>query len=272
MIFVIGGRGRLGQALSAHYQDQEAVSLHREIYEDWWRDDAQDGVIEFFAPYAGSGGIIFVAAGLLDPTAPQEDHSKINYLLPKHVIDGATQLGMRVVTFGTIMERIINRKNPYIQSKAALGEYVANIGDAQNQVLHVRVHTLFGGGEPSSFMFLGQIYRALKNKTVFEMSPGNQLREYHHIEDEVRAVRVLADSKIRGVVDLNHGEPVSLKAVANHIFKSFDAESLLRIGALPEPKEENFGEIFQRLDLLKSVNFRETLPAIVTYLKALSSK
>lgn len=270
MIVLIGGRGRLGQALSALYSGHEVVSLKRELYQDWWKDGATDDVRRFFGPYLDERAVVFVTAGLLDPRLPPEEHWKVNYLLPKHVVDGATALGARVVTFGTVMEKLISRKNPYVRSKAALGEYVAGLNGKNGRATHVRVHTLFGAGLPSPFMFLGQIHYALTNNTVFEMSPGNQLREYHHLDDEVRAIRALVAAGVSGTIDLSHGEAVSLKDIASYVFASFGAESLLRIGALPEPSEENYASIFERPELLKTISFRKTLPAIVTYLQGLS--
>lgn len=273
MMFVIGGRGRLGRAISALYGEHAALVLPRQVYQEWWRPNSAGAVARFFESRADNRSTVFVAAGLLDPRLPRDEHMQVNYLLPRHVIEGATRLGMRIVTFGTVMERIIvANKNAYVQSKTQLGEYVAHAADKQAPVTHIRVHTLYGGGEPSSFMFLGQIRRALADHAVFEMSPGNQLREYHHFDDEVRAIRALAEANVNGTIDLNHGEPISLKMLARHIFKSFGAESLLRVGALPEPQEENYGTVFERPPLLNDSNFRATLPAVVSYLRDLSPK
>lgn len=272
MIFVIGGCGRLGQAISALYRDRAVVSLKREIYQDWWRTKSPGTITRHFEPYAQSDSTVFITAGLLDPSLARDEHNKVNYLLPKHVVEGVTPLGLRVVTFGTIMERIIQNKNAYIQSKTMLGDYVAGAAAKHGQATHMRIHTLYGAGQPSPFMFLGQIHHALTNRVVFEMSPGNQLREYHHLDDEVQAIRLLVDAKVHGAVDLSHGEPISLKVLAHHVFKSFGVESLLRIGALPEPQEENYTAVFERPALLKNSSFRTTLPAVVSYLQGLSPK
>lgn len=266
VIFVIGSRGRLGQALCATYRDCEVICLHREIYQHWWKDSAVSDISRCFQAYRNQGAVVFVASGLLDPAIPLEEHLKVNYLLPKNVIEGVCNMGIRVVTFGTIMELIIADKNPYIQSKKALGEYVQ--GHSNTPITHIRVHTLYGSGKPHSFMFLGQIYIALKHKTIFRMSAGNQLREYHHIDDDTAAVRLLVDSQLDGIVDLNHGGPVRLKEIAQYVFKAFNLEDLLHIGALPSPKAENYGATFERPTRLSNVQFRPALPAIVTYLEA----
>ncbi len=266
MIFVIGGRGRLGQAINASYKEDNPISVDRAIYQSWWAKGTQDDVSRFFEPWANSGGTVFVTAGILDPRISQEDHLRVNYLLPKHIIEGATKLGINVVTFGTVMESLLANKNPYIQSKAALGRHVSDISAFNPRVAHLRVHTLYGLGRPSSFMFLGQVFHALMNQTVFEMTQGKQLREYHHIDDEVQAIRTLVKLGANGVIDLNHGKPVTLNELASFIFNAFNAKKLLRIGALPEPKEENYSTVFDCPDLLRAITFREALPAVVNYL------
>jgi nucleoside-diphosphate-sugar epimerase len=268
MKFVIGGRGRLGQAIAREYPAADALCLDRAVYEGWWEAGAQDKVARFFAPWAGSSSTVFVTSGLLDPKLAPAEHQKVNYELPRNVIAGAASLGLKVVTFGTVMESLLAQHNPYIQSKAALGRHVADLAMAGQPVTHVRVHTLFGVGAPSPFMFLGQILTALGQRTPFNMTLGKQLREYHHVDDEARAIRALDAAEVRGVFDLSHGDPVSLRELATTVFAAFGAADLLHVGALPEPLEENYSTVFARHPLLGPQAYRPALPAIVDYLKA----
>lgn len=270
MIFIIGGKGRLGQAIMASYPKNEVTLLDRSIYQDWWHDNSSEKIVTFFSQWSNSNSIIFVTAGLLDPELSIEKLLRVNYLLPMHIIEGAAKIGLRVLTFGTVMEKFFANKNPYIYSKALLGNYISTSSAAEGTALHLRLHTLYGGtGLPSPFMFLGQIYLALKSQIVFKMTSGNQLREYHHIDDDVQAIPPLVDAKTNGIIDLNHGKPINLKDMASYIFQSFHCENLLHINALPEPKEENYGEVLQRPEALKNFKFRETLPSIVTYLRTI---
>ena len=135
-------------------------------------------------------------------------------------------------------------------------------------VAHVRVHTLYGGGLPSRFMFLGQILGALESGAPFQMTQGRQLREYHHVDDDARAIRVLADGGAGGVLDLSHGAPLSLRDLATSVFDAFGAAGQLQVGALAEPDEENYNTIFTRHRLLQQVDFRDALPAVAVYLEA----
>lgn len=268
MKFIVGGRGRLGQAIARQYAAADVLSLDRTVYEGWADEGAEDAVARFFAPWAGSGSTVFVASGLLDPKLAPAEHQKVNYQLPRNVIAGAAAHGLTVVTFGTVMESLLARHNPYIESKAALGQHVAEMAAAGQPVAHVRVHTLFGAGEPSPFMFLGQILTSLRQRTPFNMTLGKQLREYHHVDDEAGAIRMLDAAGVRGVLDLSNGNPVSLYELATTVFAACGAVDLLHVGALAEPLEENYSTVFARHPRLAPQAYRPALPAVVSYLKA----
>ena len=269
MKFIVGARGRLGQALVRQFASEDVHCLDRALYQDWAEPGAAERVAQFFAPWTGSNGTIFVASGLLDPGMPAAAHASINVDLPRNIMQGADRCGLAVVSFGTVMETLQSRPNPYVQSKIALANYVAAAAAAGAAVAHVRVHTLYGEGEPSPFMFLGQMLAALRSGVAFNMTLGKQLREYHHIADEARAIAVLADAGLRGVVDLSDGAPVTLCALAGAVFRAFDAAPQLRLGAIAEPAEENYSAVFARHPMLPQNHYRPAIPAVVHYLKSL---
>lgn len=270
MNFVIGSRGRLGNAIYQSYPKERITALDRSVYENWGGSSYRNEISRYFEKIVKPDSIIFIAAGLLDPKLSQEAHLNVNYLLPKHIIEATSHLGLKVVTFGTIMEELVSTQNAYINSKTMLGNYISNLSNIN--ALHIRIHTLYGVGLPSPFMFLGQLYNSLKNESIFKMSPGNQLREYHHIDDEVEAIHTLINNNANGCFNLSHGQSVKLKDIANYIFKEFHLENILSIGAYPEPKDDNYGIISHRPAALNSIEFRDTLPNILIYLKKMLTK
>jgi nucleoside-diphosphate-sugar epimerase len=137
--------------------------------------------------------------------------------------------------------------------------------------VHAQVHTLYGGGAPSPHMFVGQIAHALRQDVPFEMSPGRQLREYHHVDDEVAAVHALLATDLAGVVTISHGAPCTLRDLAVHVFAAFGRHELLRVGARPEPPDDNYATVLQRPTWLACVDFRPALPGVATYLQELLS-
>jgi nucleoside-diphosphate-sugar epimerase len=267
MIFIVGANGRLGQALVRRFGASAVTSLPRSVYANWHEDGAAAAVARYFASVSTAGDTIYVCAGLLDPHLPELEHRAVNLALPCNIIAAATPLGIAVRTFGTVMEVLMPDHNPYIRSKAALGHQVARSAAAGLPVAHLRLHTQYGGGAPSAFMFLGQIASALRARAPFMMTSGRQLREYHHVDDDAAAIDLLETAGLQGVQDLNHGAPVTLAALAQHVFATFNASDLLALGALPEPATDNFGRVLDRLHSLGPLRFRATLPGVTDYLK-----
>lgn len=266
MNFILGSRGRLGAALARACPQGTLTCVDRSVYQEWSAPGAAGAVSDYFAPWSTDGGTVYVACGLLDPRLEPGQLASVNLDLPSNVIDGAGAQGLRVVTFGTVMERLLAQQNPYVRSKAALAEHVASRVAAGADVAHFQVHTLFGGGEPSPFMFLGLIVHALRTRTPLRMTQGRQLREYHHVDDEARAILMLNGAGRRGVSDVSSGAPVSLRVLAETCFSAFGASNLLQVGAIPEPADENYATVFARDALLAPEAFRAPLAAVPVYL------
>ena len=95
-------------------------------------------------------------------------------------------------------------------------------------------------------MFLGQMLAAIRAKKLFEMTSGRQLREYHHLADEARALRAISAGAAPG---------------------AFGMSDLLRVGALPEPAEENYDKVLPPTEIARHVAFRDSIPAIVDYMR-----
>ncbi|MDA9955151.1 NAD-dependent epimerase/dehydratase family protein [Gammaproteobacteria bacterium] len=265
--YLIGGRGRLGRSIKSEYANSELISLDRSIYEDWSREGSSDKVSRYLERNVDEKSTVFVASGLLDPSMSEEELFKVNYMLPKNMIDAASKHDIEIITFGTVMEGLIQSKNPYLRSKTELKNYVEMMASGQRSVKHIQLHTHYGIGFPSSFMFLGQMLHAIKANLPFRMTSGRQLREYHHLEDEVIAIRMITESSIFGVINLSHGEPISLREIAENVFNAHGKTHLLHLGALPEPAEENYDQIFQMNEVIHGAHFREALPNINAYIK-----
>lgn len=270
MILVLGARGRLGTALCRAHDDATVLAPPREVYEAWWKPDSREAIGAWVNAQPGTIETVYLAAGIVDPKATNEAHHRVNFLLPQQVIGACTPLGIRVVSFGSMLETLV-REAPaegYAASKIALQAFVAEQALHHDLALHMRLHTLYGGGPPAPFMFAGQMLHSLRHRTPFRMSPGTQLREYHHVEDEARAIRTLAtDAFQHGVLDLNHGDAVSLAELARCTFTAFDALPLLEIGALPAPANERPTLRYQRHPMLTHSDFRNARSALASDLR-----
>ena len=267
MIYLVGGRGRVGQAIAASRPNSELMLLARDVYQDWWRPGSAKDIAKFFEG-APAGSVVVVAAGLLDPALPQQLMHRVNVDLPLHVLEGATDVGLRVVTLGTVMERLTSHPNVYVAGKSELGLQVARQADAGEPVLHLQIHTLYGGGPPAPFMFLGQMCDALRRGVPFEMSPGRQLREYHHVDDDVSALHALIAAGTVGIAPVSHGEPSTLADLASSVFKAVGRRDLLRIGARPEPPDDNYAAVLSKPPVLAGIDFRPAQAGVVEYVRS----
>lgn len=268
MLHLIGGRGRLGRALERQTRGEVRL-LPRERYAQWWREGAADEIARHFEASATPGDTVCLLAGVLDPALPEIEHERVNFALPVQVMSGAVAAGMRVMTFGTVMEGLVSSPNRYVATKAKLGRAAAERAARGDPVVHLRIHTLYGGGPPTPFMFLGQMFSALRTRSPFAMSSGRQLREYHHVDDDAGAIEVLLGVPERGVIELSHAEPCSLRDLAMGVFDAFGLGSLLKLGALADPVSDNFSVVFQKMPLLRSFDFRPTLPSVVHEMRRL---
>ena len=99
----------------------------------------------------------------------------------------------------------------------------ANQPDQKRRILHCRLHTLYGG-EPKDHMFLGQIVNAIRSNSVFSMSSGEQLREYHHVDDIAESLATIVNSDWSlwsPILEINSGQPLKLLDLAMAIFNAF---------------------------------------------------
>jgi nucleoside-diphosphate-sugar epimerase len=263
---VIGGSGRLGKALCAALGPHNTLAPARAVYENWWQP-GMDATIEAFLTRAPQPiDCIFIAAGIIDSRASAADHERVNFRLPEQILRAAARCHIRVVTLGTMMELISCGEPPsaYAASKRALARQVQTL---RQDALHIRINTVYGTVPPAPYMFAGLMLKALVTHSPFLMSPGNQMREYHHIDDEVQAIIALAASAQAGVINLNHGAPITMAALAHRTFEALDALDLLRIGALPAPTNERFDLEYVRPFLLNGLNFRDALTAMPSYMR-----
>jgi len=267
VIHIIGTNGRLGSAIRLSVNGRSINLLPRSVYENWWKDDSIDDIRHFFSLQQSTKTSVLIAAGILDPKVSEEEHFKVNFFLPRNIIVATSDLGIRVVTFGTVSEHFQSEVNSYIRSKKMLSDYILSNPDLAKSTIHVRLHTLFGGREPNDFMFLGKIYNSLALGHSMEMTSGRQLREYHHVDDDVSAIWKILKSDCTGAIDLNHGSPITLRDLAEYLFCRFNSGGSLSLGSLPEPTAENYERVFHPHPLYENTDFRLSLPAIGDYIE-----
>ena len=265
-VLFLGGNGRLGTALQKEYAGQDIHVLKRNVYNNWYQENINE-IRKTLDGYCSKKkrNIIMVLPGNINPNEKKEDIFNVNFHLPKNIILSNKNTNNLIVTFGTIMEDLSPDANNYTSSKNQLTQFIKT-SKIQN-ILSLKIHTLYGGDKPNAYMFLGQMLNSINKNEDFKMSSGKQIREYHHVDDESKAIKLLANSFVTGSEIISHGEAVSLKDIAIEVYKDLNILDKLKIGFLKDRIEENYDKNYTKNSKISSIKFRNSLDGIVTHLK-----
>ena len=268
-LFVIGGNARLAKAILNHFSEFNCIVLERAAYQDWSKKESKEKIRSFFEQQISNDSIIFITSGVLNAKESMEIIDRVNYELPWNIIESLEGLTVKIITFGTILENIRNIDNQYVKSKIKLSDKISEFKSNVTKITHFRLHTLYGYDLPSKFMFLGQIFEALKNKKEFEMTSGYQIREYHHLDDVVASIDVLLSNDVEGISEITSGNGIRLRDLGLHLFQSLQLNHLLQIGSLDVEHEDKFSNDYLKNSYLKDVNFRDPRKGVLDYIKSI---
>ncbi len=263
----MGKNGNLARAVTGNIQNCQSIG--REIFSSWGDKSGLHEIEKYFATFNKPVLNVFNCAGITNAASDPTLINKINLNLPKNLLSYCSKKDITVITFGSAMENFAqySETNNYLKSKMALQNWLVENFENSNHSLHIQMHTLYGGARIQPHMFLGQIFEAIKNNTSFQMSAGNQIREYHHIDDDMAALQVMTSRNKSGIQSISHGMPIRLKDLAKHIFLTFGKEDLLSVGELESSSLENQDVVFGADIDLAQVNFRDTKAGVVNWMK-----
>lgn len=110
------------------------------------------------------------------------------------------------------------------------------------ELVWTRLFYMYGDGQPQNTIF-SQLKNSVQNKIkVFNMSGGEQLRDYLHVSDIAKILVKLAlkkpDQEI-GIVNICSGKPISIRTLVEHWIQSNGWEIDLNLGYYPYPEYES---------------------------------
>jgi nucleoside-diphosphate-sugar epimerase len=214
---------------------------------------------------------VYNCAGITDPSIDQNEINLVNFELPIFLSEQSNKLDFRLVSFGTVMELLpkYSVSNRYLESKLRFYKRLISDVNWLNRNIHIQLHTLYGGSQIHRHMFLGQIFHSISSKEMFNMSGGEQIREYHHIEDDAQAIKQLTSKTGGKLIDISHGQPERLKDIAIFLFNHFNSRELLNISTRIADKNDNRTFTFKKTDDLSDSLFRPTLSNLILWLERL---
>lgn len=100
-----------------------------------------------------------------------------------------------------------------------------------------RIFFIYGPHEYPEKLVASVIRSFLLNKPVI-CTHGNQIRDFLYVEDVADALVSLVESDVQGSINIASGNPIILRDIIFMISDQIGKRSLLRIGELPERKNE----------------------------------
>lgn len=268
---ILGKNGNLSRSFQRRFPS--ATLLGQEIYSEWMENEAS--LHAFFSKFRQdldeSQIYMLNCVGIVDSKTDFEKLLDINFRFPLLLSENSGHLNYRLVTFGTVMESLPNycRRNNYLRSKYAFyKEYQTNYF-WMNQNTHFQLHTLFGGDRIQTSLFLGQIYQSIIQNREFLMGSGEQLREYHFIDDVTRIVEIFLTKERRGVQTISHGLPHKLGELAKEILRYFDLLPLLKVNAIPTDEYDNVEKYWSASEEYTEQEIEEITKKIIVWMESL---
>jgi len=163
----------------------------------------------------------------------------IEYGLKSLVVTGTcfeygTQDGALSETMTTVPD------NPYGLAKDTLRKFLEQLQKKIDfEFKWIRLFYMYGKGQdPSSI--LSQLDKALENgETSFNMSGGEQLRDYLPVERVAEyIVKIATQNKVRGIINCCSGIPISIRKLVESFLEKRQKNIHLNLGYYPYPDYE----------------------------------
>ena len=131
-------------------------------------------------------------------------------------------------------------QNPYAIAKDKLRKFLEKLQEANSFNLKwIRLFYMYGMGQnPNSL--LSQLEKAIQNgDTVFNMSGGEQLRDYLPIEKVAEnIVSIALQNKTNGIINCCSGPPIKIKTFVENYLRKNNKKIKLNLGYYPYPDYE----------------------------------
>jgi len=183
-------------------------------------------------------------------------HHNINKQLSEYLIKRLCSQGVEhVIVAGTCLEYGISGgnlsenlpakpKNEYAMAKHALYESIRVMADKNDfRLSWLRLFYIFGGDQPPNTIYGSMMEKIDRGESAFDMSSGQQVRDYLHIDSVCQMIlAVVVSKKGLDVVNICSGQGFTLEKHVRSWLNDINPEVnlSLNLGALPERKDEPF--------------------------------
>lgn len=150
-------------------------------------------------------------------------------------------------------------RSMYASAKAAL--YLLGAAWARESRLSfawIRLFSQYGPGEDKRRLVPSVITSLLAGQKV-STTPGEQIRDYLHVDDVASAVSAIALSSLEGAVNVGSGSPIRIRDLVRCIERQIGAEDLVEIGARPASADEPPFIVANTTRIRRELDWRPTI-------------
>ena len=267
VIVVVGNTSNLARTIFKILKNHNLHTIPTNIARRWTLDPTLIDLNQYFSSNRIDPIFFINTIGVVNPLNNPVEITRVNVDFPLAMAHAIKASPSTLVTFGSILEEFpdLSRNNPYLSSKLTLSNRLQEIEGLNFH--HFRIHTWYGGQFLAPSLFLGKITNCIVENKPFIMSSGKQLREYHHIEDDVIRIIPALKTATRRFLQINHGSPIRLGQLAENIFTHFNKKELLIRDASFTPPHENLEVRFKESPSFGLQPFRPLFPSILEYIE-----
>ena len=130
--------------------------------------------------------------------------------------------------------------NPYASAKDRLRRFLEDLQARHRfQLTWLRFFYLYGSGQPEHTLYSQLLQAIARGDPVFDMSAGEQVRDYLPVTEAADIVAALAlRAANAGVVNVCSGQPRTVKSLVEGWVREADASIQLNLGHYPYPAHE----------------------------------
>jgi UDP-glucose 4-epimerase len=184
------------------------------------------------------------AAGVNHPFLPEAEAAQVNVNGTRHVLQASQAVQVRrFIQVGTCYESAgePGQASPYAASKLEAWQWWRTFISTQTQMnsAALRLFHVYGPEQPKTGLIAAAIDAALRGKR-FEMTPGEQQRDFVFIDDVVEALLMALTTPLTraGTYEVGTGSSCSVRAVVQRIFEIADGAGEVVVGAWPYRSHE----------------------------------
>ncbi len=147
--------------------------------------------------------------------------------------------------------------SPYSLSKAAAELSIQTFSKIDNKPYTIlRLFNIFGPNLPESF-FIPQLISALRKNEDFNMTEGEQKRDFVFIDDIIDVLIVAATDKNANnqIFNICSGESTSLRELALYIQKLIPSKASINFGAIPYRENEVWDMVGSNAKIKETMSF-----------------